>query len=217
MKNINIDIRFEGDKFSPKKLKSLTGLPIETLAEYGEIANKGRYRGKLYPYGIALLKVDKQPNKDVNYILDKYLNKLLDKKKELYQSGVEDIVIDVETLPHKESGLSFENDLLLKISKLNARIDVHTINGNEYEPSISELRSYIISNFNDEIMRDESKRLKIKNELKAKHLLIASTALHSKQSSDFAMGLLLLYLVKYWNTEDKQIPSFEEAIRKLYY
>src|ERR1041385_4422595 len=112
MERVNIDIRFEGEKFSPRKLKELTGLPIETLAEYGEIAAKGRFKGKSFPYGLALLRVDKHSDKDITYILEKYLNKLLDKKKEISKSGVDDIIIDVETPPFKESGFSFENEIL---------------------------------------------------------------------------------------------------------
>lgn len=215
MESINIDIRFEGDKFSPKKLRELTGFPIEALAEYGEIAQKGRFRGKSSPYGLALLKVEKQPNRDINYLLDKYLNKLIGKRKEISKSGVEDIIIDVETPPNKESGLSFENDVLLKVSKLNARIDVHTVSESEYEPSLSDIRAYITNRLDDEILRDESRRLKIENALKAR-LLVAAEALHSRQSSTIGMGLLLLYLAKYWNTRDENIPSFDEAVDKLY-
>ncbi len=210
MENINIDIRFEGDKFSPVKLKGLTGLPIETLAEYGEIARKGRYRGKSSPYGLALLKVEEQPNKNIYFILNKYLKKLLDKKREISNSGVEEIVIDVETPPHRESGLSFDNDILLKVSKLNARIDVHTISENEYEPSLSELRSFVIRKLNDKPLQDKSKRIKLENELKAKHLYMLYRKNHP------AMGFLIFYLSKYWNTADGKIPSFDEAIKKLY-
>ena len=136
MERVNIDIRFEGNKLSPEKLKTLTGFPIEVLAEYGEVAKIGRYKGMPSPYGLALLKVSKKQNKNINDILNTYLNKLIVKKEKLARIGVEEIIIDVETPPIKESELSFDKNILSKLLKLNARIDVHAIN-EEDEPDFA--------------------------------------------------------------------------------
>ena len=83
MEKINIDIRFEGKKFSPRTLKNLTKLPIEVIMESGEIASLGRYKNKPAPYGLGLLSVKVDPKKRLNDMLVGYLNKLVNKKREL--------------------------------------------------------------------------------------------------------------------------------------
>ncbi len=136
---MNIDIRFEGKKFSPKKLKHLTKLPIEVIVESGEITSIGRYKNKPAPYGLGLLKVKSEPKKQVQDLLDIYLGKLVDKKDEIKLSGVEEIIIDVETPFVKDSEFSFEKSILVKLLQLNARIDIHSIK----DESASEKLTYI--------------------------------------------------------------------------
>lgn len=127
MEKINIDIRFEGKNFSPRTLKDLTKLPIEVIMESGEIATIGRYKNKRSPYGLALLNIKPDPKKNLNDLLDDYLSKLVNRKKEIEQSGVEEIVIDVETPILKDSEFSLEKNLWNKLSALNARVDVHFV------------------------------------------------------------------------------------------
>jgi hypothetical protein len=127
MQNTYIDIRFEGDRFSPKKLKKLTQLPIEILAEYGEIAKKGRYKNKPTPYGLALLKVEKNGKKDLRTNLFNSIKFLLTEKQALKKSGVEDIIVDIETSPNIEEGFYFDEDILASLSKLKAKIEFHTV------------------------------------------------------------------------------------------
>lgn len=49
-----VNICIKGDsKFSPKKFSELTGLKLDIVAEPGEIAKYGRYKGQPLPYGTA--------------------------------------------------------------------------------------------------------------------------------------------------------------------
>jgi len=135
MKNTNIDIRLEGSKFSPKKLKAITNLPVEILAEKGEIAKKGRYKGKPSPYGIALIPVNESSKENLSTVMSRYTQMLLkDGKKALKESGVEEIVVDIETSPHSIAGFSFEEKLIHEISELNARIVFQTVEDNTTLP-----------------------------------------------------------------------------------
>jgi hypothetical protein len=128
MKNTHIDIRLEGSEFSPKKLMKLTNLPLEVLAEKGEIAHIGRYKGKPFPYGMALLEVKEKSGENFNAALGRYMQILLkDGKKALMESGVNEVVVDIETSPSTASGFSFEESLIHAFSQLNARIVFQTI------------------------------------------------------------------------------------------
>jgi hypothetical protein len=119
-----IDIKFEGSKFSPKTLMNLTKLPLEVLAEYGEIASRGRYKGKKSPYGLALLKVEPKNNfENLEDALRKVVKKLISHKKHLAECNVEEISVDVEN----NSSYKLEKDIIKDLSKLNANIDINPI------------------------------------------------------------------------------------------
>lgn len=69
-----VDIVFEGNRFSPKALKKTTGLRINLLIEFDEIAKRGRYKGQKPPYGLATLKIESSAPNDLNIILDSATN-----------------------------------------------------------------------------------------------------------------------------------------------
>src|SRR6185436_4912247 len=215
MNEINIDIRFEGDKFYPTKLRDLTGFPIEVLSEYGEIADKGRYKGKPSPYGLALLKIEREKeNDDLNEVFNRYLEKLLSKKEQLNEIGVEEIIIDVETPILKESEFSFNNELLQKIFQLNAIIDWHTISSEDYTLSISEFRAYL-EKINDEIQKSHFNTNKLEEKLKQQQVFFNYYTNKNPTKYGIALGFFILLIQKYWDTEDEKIPSFKEAIKKI--
>lgn len=46
-----------GDSFSPSKARDLTGLQFTQIHEVGEIGIKGRFKGRPYPFGHAVIEV----------------------------------------------------------------------------------------------------------------------------------------------------------------
>lgn len=127
-----IYIRFEGNNFYPSRLKEKTKYPIKVLAEAGQIASKGRYKGKPFPYGIGVLEIKANKSKeDIYDVLQKYSSELLDSKAYLKESGVEEIVFDIETSKDFTSEISISAAILKDLSLLNARVEFHTINDTE--------------------------------------------------------------------------------------
>jgi len=141
-----IDIVFEGDRFSPKALKELTNFNIETLAEYGAIGKRGRYKGQSMPYGLALLKVKQTFSEDINVALKKVIDDLLLKKAALLHSGVDEITLDFENFSQNEIEITIDKEIIKKISDLNASIDITSI-----------------SNFQDSASPDSYSKTKIKS------------------------------------------------------
>jgi hypothetical protein len=117
-----IDIQFKGNGFSPKTLKELTNLPLEILIESGQIAKRGRYKGKKSPFGIALLKLD---NSD-NVLLD-WSKKLLNIKDSLVQSKVEEIIFDIESTNENFKNFTITTELANNLSLLNAKINFNKL------------------------------------------------------------------------------------------
>jgi hypothetical protein len=114
MKTTYIDIVFEGNKFSPKKLRQLTNLDIEILAEYGEIGRNGRYKGKIMPYGLGMLKVSQTLSEDINLTLKKVIDDLLLKRAAITSSGVDEITLDLENFSESEVEISIDRNIIKK-------------------------------------------------------------------------------------------------------
>jgi len=133
-----IDIRFEGNKFYPSKLKQKLNLPIEVLAEYGEISTSGRYKGQLSPYGMGLLEISFPENhNNINGLFHEYCNKLFNWKDILKEFGVEEIIIDIANTKDYVANISLSNDILHILSEINARIEFHSLDGDDEEEKIS--------------------------------------------------------------------------------
>ncbi len=128
MKNSVIDIRFEGSKFYPSKLKRKLNLPIEVLAEYGEISTSGRYKGQPSPYGMGLLEISLlEKQKNINELFQEYCIKLFGWKEDLKEFGVDEIIIDIANTSEFPVDISISNDILHNLSSINARVEFHTI------------------------------------------------------------------------------------------
>ena len=121
-----LDIRFEGDRFYPTKLKEQIDLPIEILAEYGKAASKGRYKGVPSPYGLALLEL-KVFNNDINGLLEHYILKLEENKMVLAGCGVEAVIFDLGDSKETPLEIAIPNQLMQKLVSINGSIEVHTI------------------------------------------------------------------------------------------
>ena len=118
-----IDIVFAGPRFRPQVLKEKGNLALEVVAEAGEMATKGRYKGRPSPYGLALLKVSAGTADDINPLLNETLNRLMELQPLLVESGVEEITLDLEHYVKTEGQIKMDKDLVRKISALNANID----------------------------------------------------------------------------------------------
>lgn len=218
MKGTFIDIRLEGDKFSPKKLRELTNLPLEAIAEYGEVAQTGRYKGKPSPYGMALIKVDGTDEENFNKIISQYLSLLAqDNKRAIKESGVDDIIIDVETLPNKETNFSFNPEIIQEISKLKGRIDFQTIEEDAEEYSLEDW-DFILNKEEFKDLIPKRKARKIENLIKRKkitgHLTyIPETRQNAIVTNNSLYGII--YIITYFDKEEKDTPSFEKFKRKI--
>jgi len=132
MKYASVDIRFEGSKFYPSKLKERTQLPIKTLAEHGEISPKGRYKGKPSPYGIGVLEISPTGKQNNIYeLIEEYSRRLLNSTNELKECGVDEIIFDIENSKDFPVEISLSKDIVRNLSSLNARVEFHTINDTE--------------------------------------------------------------------------------------
>ena len=119
----SLDIRFEGHEFYPSRLRDITKLPIKTLAEFGQVSSRGKYKGKPSPYGIAVLEMpetDKQIN--VPDLIQLYSTRLLENRDHLKDCGVEEIIFDIESAAGTPAELSLSPAILGNLSALNARI-----------------------------------------------------------------------------------------------
>ncbi len=118
--------------FYPSKLKEKTNYAIKVLAEYGEISTKGRYKGRSSPYGMGVIEIHtNNAQEDIYDVIRKYISELLSKKADLKESGVEEIVFDIEASKDFTTEILISTDILKDLSLLNARVEFHTINDTE--------------------------------------------------------------------------------------
>ncbi|MDI1316265.1 hypothetical protein [Flavobacterium sp.] len=127
METTYIDIVFEGKKFSPKLLKEMTQLNIESLVEYGEISKRGRFKNTPSPYGLGLLKLNNIEEMNIDKSLNMIVDNLLSKKSILNKCGVEEITLDLESFSQNEIEYKISREIIKKISNLNASIEISSI------------------------------------------------------------------------------------------
>jgi hypothetical protein len=201
MNHSTIDIRFEGNKFYPSKLNQKLNLPIEVLAEYGEISSNGRYKGQPSPYGMGLLEIslsEKQNN--INELFREYCIKLLEWKDDLKEYGVEEIIIDIANARDFPMDLSLSNDILHSLSLINARVEFHSIN-EEVEP---ENKTESLKNRNQFFKRDRLYQ-KVLSSLK-KHPFI--------NKADAIPYFIYFYSTKNAESIDENLSKFEDFYKE---
>jgi len=194
MNHSAIDIRFEGSKFYPSKLKKKLNLPIEVLAEYGEISPSGRYKGQPSPYGMGLLEVSSK-EMDTNDLLKEYSLKLNEWKNDLQECGVDEIIFDIEDSTDSPFEISLSKDLMRSLTLMNVSIEIHS-------PEIEEE----IENRNKKIKTILSalKKEDFTNTI-TKHL----QHLHIKMS-DEALSILVYFL-----TTKNYSSNINESVRQI--
>ena len=88
---IKIDVHLSGGDFHPSLIQNTLSHELTILAESGKLASKGRYRGQISPYGLAVISLGYEPNS-----IKQFISVLLSNKKTLQQSGLEKVLVEVE-------------------------------------------------------------------------------------------------------------------------
>jgi hypothetical protein len=199
-----VDIQFKGAGFSPKRLRELTKLPIESLVESGELGKIGRYKGKPTPYGIGLLKVDALDNN----LLTKYSKTLLKEKDALKESKVEEIIFDVEASPKDLASFSISPELAKLIASLNARLEFNQVEEKEDFYFLINILSSSISLSNS--IPQKRRINKLLQVINNNHLT------HTKHVTAKYSYALVMYLLKNLHKRNEdEIESFDSNLKEF--
>ncbi len=224
MNTFYIDITFEGNKFSPHKLQTLTSLPIEALVEYGEKANKGRYKDSIAPYGLGLLKIGSATSEKLNKVLSNALDYLILVIKELKISGVDEINLDKENI--EEIGLDLDKVNLEKIALINDSLNAKSNserNVENYQNKVVYFSDVDITKaFYSSLYRQSSilNGLSEQKENRLKLLLDKTFEFpynNIKMSQSELTTAIMLYIIRYMEEDDlDEIPPFEKVLKENY-
>jgi hypothetical protein len=222
MKTPFVDIVFEGSKFSPRKLKATTGLRITSLAESGEISTRGRYKGKLSPYGLATLKIESATEDDLEIIVNSAIQYLTVVRDSLASSGVEEVSVDNEWSDGSFYKLS--NRIYKSIEKLNKLLSTN----NQSATSEFGLPEFYSNKFEVELLNlysafclkeNNRKFFHYDYDVKLTHLfsnVLESDISYFQINREKLIETVILYLFYYKDTEPDQVPSFKEILKEIY-
>jgi hypothetical protein len=105
-----------GDSFSPAKMEQETGLKFNKKNEVGDIGQRGRFKGKPYSFGHAILEA---PEEIENWEkLAWLLDRILPYKDALNRFGVTDGKVHVTYAYDSQCNLEYEPEIMEKIAKL---------------------------------------------------------------------------------------------------
>ena len=108
-------IAVQGDFFSPTKAEQETGLKFSNKAEVGDIGNHGRFKGRPYPFGHAVLEA---PEVMTLGKLDWLLDSVTPHKATLKQLGVTDGKVHVTYAYDSQCNLEYPPEIVEKLAKL---------------------------------------------------------------------------------------------------
>ncbi len=202
-----IDIVFAGKEFSPNKLKKKALPDLKILAEYGETATYGRFKGKAMPYGLATLGITAESKLQLKETLDEITKKLLDQEAIFVECGVNEIsleagneILDTLVSPYALANISHLNKTLETNLSEVKNIEQESIFYKMVEQIfISELEdSHDIKKHIHEIIENKIRQESIKEIINIPH-------------SQLKLVIKLLeYLRKYKNVQKlENIPHFE--------
>lgn len=218
MRKTYIDFVFEGPRFSPRKLKELTGLPMEALAEFGEVSIRGRYKGEKSPYGLGLLKVDSNGGlADISKAVSQITKELINRRQELKESGVEEITLDVENLSQSDIEITIDKNLIQTMSQLNASIDIsNTIEEPDQGEEERRLLKNIFVSFEKNAYYASLSSDKRKKVQWLFHNKFDETEILKRRVSQATlMTALVYYLLKYTEEQDLgKVPTFDSVLKE---
>ena len=209
MNDVQIDIRLEGEKFSPAKFMEVSQIPLEVIAEAGAPALRGRYKGKASPYGMALWRVEQEEEdkSDISRILFQNLNRLWQLKGEFDNVGIEEIIVDIDA-PRE---ISLNHDTLSLISKLNAKVDFNATSEYEYDQTIREIVEFIAVRLENDEQAKEALFSERANQM-IKTLLGNETS-NIKKRKNRAIRYLLFYLSKSEDNKPIGLLDVKEVLK----
>ena len=105
----------QGEKFSPKIVENELGIKFSEKNEPGEIGVLGRYKGKKYELGGAILKSPEGIDESLNWIL----NVLCKHKNYLLKCGVEDINLTLNIEYENQCNFELTKKHLSQLTSLN--------------------------------------------------------------------------------------------------
>ena len=119
---LRLSVLLRGDAFSPKEAERATGLNLQDKLEVGEIATKGRYRGKPVPYGTAQLEAPEEiPYGESLLWIIGALEKHLDS---FYGMGADTTRIYAGYFYKDQCNFGFGKNELQALAKLNIGFDI---------------------------------------------------------------------------------------------
>jgi len=113
-----------GEKFSPRAAEKLSGINFTEKNEPGDIANFGRYKGEMRPFGSASI-VIRGGNVDV---LMKLLEIIEGKIQEFKSQGADYLVIHLAINYKTQCNLEFSPAEIKKISDLGIPFTISCVN-----------------------------------------------------------------------------------------
>jgi hypothetical protein len=137
---IKIDVHLSGVGFHPSKIQNSLNHEMTILAESGEIATKGRYRGQLSPYGLAVISLGHEPNN-----IKQFIAVLLSNKKALQQSGLEKVLVEVEMAPMANFHFEIDAEQTALLKKSNILFSISIREMGKEELTIQDYRNQIHS------------------------------------------------------------------------
>jgi hypothetical protein len=111
-----------GTIFSPAQTERETGLVFSMKNEPGEIGERGRYRGKPYPFGHAILKAPDGSEAPTG--LDRLLDLALVHVNELKKIDFLEGVVHVDYAYNQQCNLEFKPETLAKLARLGFALTI---------------------------------------------------------------------------------------------
>jgi hypothetical protein len=117
-----VRLTFWGEAFSPQEAGRRTGLALTTSNEPGDIASRGRYKGKPRPYGSAELLVPNTVarNKRMQWLRNLTVNHM----GELRACGATDMVVDLTVLNSVQGNWELDQLEIEALASLNVPLSI---------------------------------------------------------------------------------------------
>jgi hypothetical protein len=117
--NISLVCILYGENFSPAEAERRTGIKLSKTNAPGEIAPRGRYRGKPYPYGSAELRELDESQQGLPDLEKSLVVDVLTANIEAFRGcGATDIWIDIAVGYEDQCNLEFTPSFLTKVARL---------------------------------------------------------------------------------------------------
>ncbi|RHX77442.1 hypothetical protein [Leptospira yasudae] len=122
-----VSISISGDDFDPANLVSSV-LPhplfFETVIRKGDPADKGRYKGSSYPYGLIDIKTTYEQQEDYNKKALSLLDWVLSNIQILIEQKCEGVLLYITAFYEDQCNLEFSIDVIDRISEIGKKTKI---------------------------------------------------------------------------------------------